>query len=199
MDEEFNVDTKESIENLNEDEEVLMDPDEASSISLDDNDDDTDDETKDISNQNDEDSEGVISDISDSDSDESENDNQKLLNYKEENYLQQMHSELLSYNNDEVQNLTTIVRNSDGIIIDLLHKTIPFLTKYEKAKVLGIRAKQLNDGAVSFIKVPSNIIDGYLIAELELEQKKIPFIIKRPIPGGGCEFWNLKDLDIIHF
>ena len=30
-------------------------------------------------------------------------------------------------------------------------------------------------------------------------KKKIPFIIKRPIPGGAFEYWKLKDLEIIHY
>jgi DNA-directed RNA polymerase subunit K/omega len=65
--------------------------------------------------------------------------------------------------------------------------------------VIGQRAKQINSGAKAFIKVPENVIDGYLVAELELMQKRIPFIIRRPTPGGGCEYWNLKDLEIISF
>ena len=32
---------------------------------------------------------------------------------------------------------------------------------------------------------------------MELKEKKIPFIIKRPIPGGGSEYWNVKDLELI--
>ena len=49
------------------------------------------------------------------------------------------------------------------------------------------------------MRVPENIIDGYIIAELELKEKKIPFIIRRPIPNGSCEYWHLKDLEIIGF
>jgi len=90
------------------------------------------------------------------------------------------------------------VRDTHNIIIDDLHKTIPFLTKYEKARILGQRAKQIDSGASPFVKVPDNIIDGYIIAEIELQEKKIPFIIRRPIPGGGSEYWNLKDLEIIN-
>ena len=48
-------------------------------------------------------------------------------------------------------------------------------------------------------KIPDNVIDGYLVAEIELMNKRIPFIIRRPISGGGCEYWNLKDLEIIGF
>jgi hypothetical protein len=32
---------------------------------------------------------------------------------------------------------------------------------------------------------------------LELEQKKSPFIIKRPFPNGGVEYWNVNDLEIL--
>ena len=73
------------------------------------------------------------------------------------------------------------------------------MTKYEKARILGQRAKQIECGAKPLVKVPENIVDGYIIAELELQQKRIPFIIRRPIPGGAFEYWNLKDLEIITF
>lgn len=135
----------------------------------------------------------------DSGSDEESEDYEKLLNNNHTDYLQNMHSGLLNYNDNEVENFTVIVRDKDGNIVDPLHKTLPFLTKYEKTKIIGTRSKQLSDGADPFIKVPDNIIDSTVIAELELEQKKIPFIVKRPMPGGGAEFWNLRDLDIISF
>jgi DNA-directed RNA polymerase I, II, and III subunit RPABC2 len=92
-----------------------------------------------------------------------------------------------------------VIRDNHNNIIDDLHRTIPYLTKYEKARVLGQRAKQINTGAKAFVKVPDHVVDGYLIAELELMQKRVPFIIRRPIFGGGCEYWNLKDLEIIGF
>jgi DNA-directed RNA polymerase subunit K/omega len=53
-------------------------------------------------------------------------------------------------------------------------------------------------GAKPFISVDEKIIDSYIIAELELREKKIPFIIKRPIPNGGFEYWHVKDLEIIY-
>jgi DNA-directed RNA polymerase I, II, and III subunit RPABC2 len=71
------------------------------------------------------------------------------------------------------------------------------LTRYEKARVLGERAKQINSGAKPLVKIDENVIDGYLIALKELEEKKIPFIIKRPMPNGGCEYWKLSDLEIL--
>jgi DNA-directed RNA polymerase I, II, and III subunit RPABC2 len=103
------------------------------------------------------------------------------------------------HNYDEISAMSNVIRDKDNNIIDKLHQTLPYLTKYERARVLGQRAKQINSGAKAFVKVPENIIDGYLIAELELAQKRIPFIIRRPIPGGACEYWRLKDLEIIGF
>ena len=75
--------------------------------------------------------------------------------------------------------------------------TIPFLTKFEFTRILGMRTKQINNGAKPFIKVPEGIIDGYLIAEREIREKKLPFIVKRPIPNGGCEYWKLEDLELL--
>ena len=102
-----------------------------------------------------------------------------------------------THNYDEVDVLSTVVRNENGQIIDPLHRTLPFITKYEKARILGERAKQLNSGAKAFVEVGPNVIDGYLIALKELELKKIPFILKRPLPNGGCEYWRIKDLEIL--
>jgi len=129
--------------------------------------------------------------------------------YDDENYLQKFdetlktniiadyHPELKQHNNDEVDVLSNVVRDKNGLIIDPLHRTIPILTKYEKARILGERAKQLNSGATPFIDVEPSLIDGYLIALKEFDEKKIPFIIKRPLPNGGCEYWKLKDLEFI--
>ena len=93
--------------------------------------------------------------------------------------------------------MTRVVRNKVGIICDNLHRTIPILTKYEKTRVLGQRAKQIDAGAKPLVVVPPNIVDGYLIARMELEQKKMPFIIKRPLPSGGFEYWDVNDLELI--
>jgi DNA-directed RNA polymerase I, II, and III subunit RPABC2 len=114
-----------------------------------------------------------------------------------ENYIESCHQEMMHLNNTEVAALSRVIRNADGVIVDALHKTMPFLTKYEKTRILGQRAKQLNQGAQPMIPVDKKIIDGYLIAQLELQQKALPFIIRRPLPGGKSEYWRLADLEII--
>ena len=135
------------------------------------------------------------------DSDENEEDEanylQKFDSKMRENFITDHHPEARTHNYEEVKALCRVSRDGRGIIIDPLHKTIPFLTKYEMTRVIGQRAKQLDSGAKAFVKVPINVIDGYHIALLELEQKKLPFIIKRPYPNGGVEYWNVSDLEVL--
>ena len=141
------------------------------------------------------------------DSDEEEDDEddydekylQKFDSEITKNYINDFHPECLHHNYEEISSMSQVVRDSNNIIIDPFHKTIPFLTKYEKAKILGQRAKQIESGTKPLINVPENVVDSYLIAELELKQKRIPFIIRRPIPGGACEYWNIKDLEFISY
>ena len=144
----------------------------------------------------------LIIDDDDDDDDEDEYDESYLQKFDSEitkNYIDEYHPECLIHNYDEITKLAIVVRDSTNIIIDPLHKTIPYLTKYERARILGQRAKQIETGARPPVKLPENVIDSYVIAELELQQKRIPFIIRRPIPNGSCEYWNLKDLEMILF
>ena len=80
---------------------------------------------------------------------------------------------------------------------EIKKKTTIRLTKYEKTKILGIRAQQLASGMPALIEVPKNIRDIRTIAEMELEQRKTPFIIKRPMPNKGCEYVKVEDLEFI--
>lgn len=141
-------------------------------------------------------------DLDDDDDDEEEEEGylKKFDKELRKNYLVDFHPEILSHNNIEIQTLSEVIRDpKSGIIIDDLHKTIPFMTKYEKTRILGIRAKQIDSGSKPFIRNSNpTLIDGYAIAQKELENKLIPFIIRRPLPNGGSEFWKIKDLQMIH-
>lgn len=77
------------------------------------------------------------------------------------------------------------------------HTSLPFLTIYERTKILGTRANQIADGARAFVKVPEHVTEPLEIAKLELEQRRLPFIIKRPMPDGTFEYWRLSDLMIL--
>ena len=140
----------------------------------------------------------AIEDSDEEDDDDSdENYLQKFEENIQKNIIAEHHPELHAQNYDEIDILSRVVRDENGVIIDPLHRTLPFITRYEKARIIGERAKQLNAGAKPMVEVDVSIIDGYVIALKEYEEKKIPFIIKRPLPNGGCEFWKFKDLEIL--
>jgi len=122
---------------------------------------------------------------------------QKFDENIKKNYIENNHPECLIDNLHLVESLSKITRNSDGIIIDDYHKTVPFLTKYEKTRVIGQRIQQLNNGAKVYVNVSDDIIDNNVIAEMELKEKKIPFIIRRPLPNNTFEYWKLQDLELI--
>jgi DNA-directed RNA polymerase subunit K/omega len=126
-----------------------------------------------------------------------ENDFYKFNNELKKNHTLNYHNECLYKNFNEIKELCKITRNKDGIIVDEMHKTMPLLTKYEKTKILGMRVKQLNSGTTPYITINEKIIDNYLIAQMELEQKKLPFIIQRPLPNNNFEYWKLQDLDLL--
>ena len=75
------------------------------------------------------------------------------------------------------------------------NKSSPFLTIYEKTRILSERAQQIADGSKPLILNPDRFDTAYDIAFEELTQKKIPFIIQRPI-GMGFEYYKLEDLHL---
>ena len=137
-------------------------------------------------------------DEDDDDDDDDDDDLQKLeWAYEEKNTLLSYHPEVTQISEEELQTLSTIVKDKNGNIVDPFHKTIPIMTKYEKAKIIGIRAQQINSGSEPFIQIDNNMIDGLTIANEELIKKKIPFIIRRPLPNGSSEYWNINDLELL--
>ena len=133
----------------------------------------------------------------DDDSDYDDSYYEKFDSELKQDYISDYHANLLQNNYDEIETLTKITGvNKDGINDDI-HRTLPILTKYEKARILGLRAKQIENGSLPLIELDKSIIDPYLIAIKELEQKKIPYIIKRPLPNGASEYWKVKDLELI--
>jgi DNA-directed RNA polymerase I, II, and III subunit RPABC2 len=118
-----------------------------------------------------------------------------IENNIEYNLLNKFHPEMKQINNNELNSLIIQDKNKKGY--DNNHTTIPIMTRYEKAKIIGLRASQINAGSDILIDIPDNIIDGITIAKMELEQKKIPFIIRRPLPNGKSEYWDINDLEIL--
>lgn len=166
-------------------------------------DDDEDDEESDSDDEEEEEAKKELTKEKVLETEEEENsdtDDNYLQKFDEEitnNYILENHQEEIVQNYAEILTLSKIVKDVEGNIIDQFHRTNPILSKYEKTKVLGQRTKQLNNGAKPLIKLSENIIDSYIIAEMELKEKKIPFIIRRPLANGASEYWTLQDLEIL--
>lgn len=73
-------------------------------------------------------------------------------------------------------------------------KTSPYLSRYERAKVISVRAQQLSVGKQPQIEVGNTNINHLEIALQELKEKKIPNNIIRKLPDKTIEIWAAKDL-----
>ena len=73
--------------------------------------------------------------------------------------------------------------------------TTPYMTKYERARVLGTRALQISMGAPVMVELEGET-DPLQIAMKELKAQKIPIIIRRYMPDGSYEDWGIDELII---
>ncbi|MFX1498421.1 MAG: DNA-directed RNA polymerase subunit K [Promethearchaeota archaeon] len=67
-----------------------------------------------------------------------------------------------------------------------------FLTRYEKARIVGARALQISFGAPILVAKPKNLIDPIKIALVELKSQILPLTIRRELPSG-----EYQDIPII--
>ena len=75
------------------------------------------------------------------------------------------------------------------------NQTNPYLTKYERTRILSERTQQIVDGSTPLIPNVERFTSAYEIAVEELNTKKLPFIIRSPLPNlSGYEYWKLDDL-----
>eukprot|EP00754_Rhynchopus_humris_P041411 Rhum_TRINITY_DN24990_c0_g1::Rhum_TRINITY_DN24990_c0_g1_i1::g.180773::m.180773/K03014/RPB6, POLR2F; DNA-directed RNA polymerases I, II, and III subunit RPABC2 len=88
-----------------------------------------------------------------------------------------------------------IMDKTDPINVKRLEDRITtrFLTKYERARILGIRALQISMGAPVKVELDGET-DPLIIASKELREKKIPIVIRRNLPDGSFEDWPIDDL-----
>ncbi|CAK9783158.1 hypothetical protein CC85DRAFT_307428 [Cutaneotrichosporon oleaginosum] len=71
--------------------------------------------------------------------------------------------------------------------------TTPYMTKYERARVLGTRALQISMNAPVLVPVEGET-DPLEIALKELAAKKIPLVIRRFLPDNSFEDWKVEEL-----
>mgnify|MGYP006122822997 CR=1 FL=1 len=122
---------------------------------------------------------------------------QKFTKEYKSDYILSNHQESLNKNYDEIKKFLDVTKDNNNNIIDAFHRTIPILTKYEKTKIIGIRLKQLNNGAKPYVTISDTILDNNIIVNMELIQKVLPFIVSRPLPNNTYEYWKLKDLELL--
>ena len=73
------------------------------------------------------------------------------------------------------------------------------MTKYEKTRLIGVRAEQIAQGALPLVDVSTiEEITPINIALAELVAGTIPYIIARTMPDGSQEFWEIKQLNIMN-
>lgn len=101
-----------------------------------------------------------------------------------------MHPEVQSVSRESLQEALSIVKS-----------TLPYYTKYEQVTLIGTRAQQLAEGAKPLVS-----LDGLLtsdpkfvwnVAEKEVFERKLPFIIHRRLPDGRSEYWSTQELSVM--
>lgn len=133
-------------------------------------------------------------------------------NYEDESSIDDNESINLDTNDDLDENLNEInVSNMSNILytnkllnnidsktikekLNMSKKTLPLITKFEFSKIKSIRVTQLSNNSNPFIETDLDDIEK--IADEEIKQMKLPFIIKRNLPNGDYELWKLSELAV---
>lgn len=80
-------------------------------------------------------------------------------------------------------------------------KTMRYYSKYEYTALLAQRAQQIADGARPLVSLdgilPSDPLFNLKVAEREIHEQKLPFLIHRRMPGGTSEFWSTQEMEKI--
>lgn len=97
--------------------------------------------------------------------------------------------------------MTKIIEDFDDIMLNYdlsKYTTRPLMTRFERAKIVGMRLEQLARGAPTLVDTSKchSIRDVVL---KELDEKKLPFIIIRSLPNGKKEYWRVADLVVPPF
>jgi len=106
-------------------------------------------------------------------------------------------TDITEKDNQKDDDIMKKIKKTHVIVDNSERETKPILTKYERVRILGDRAKQLSLGAKPMLLN----VEHYGpkdIARLELEKGVIPFIIERPLPDGRYERWKVSELKIVN-
>ena len=87
-------------------------------------------------------------------------------------------------------------RGGGGAVPRHERTTTPYMTKYERARILGTRALQISMNAPVLVQLEGET-DPLEIAGKELREKRVPFVVRRYMPDGSYEDWGIDEL-IVH-
>lgn len=85
---------------------------------------------------------------------------------------------------DDVQD-NIVINNNDKI-------TKPYISKFERVRMISDRTSQLARGAKSMLKNVKGM-NPEDVALLELKNKVIPLIVERKLPDGSVEKWKVSE------
>ncbi|WVY98965.1 hypothetical protein V8G54_031116 [Vigna mungo] len=99
----------------------------------------------------------------------------------------------LENKNDELTGDPIDTEDREEEQVDRPRKTSKYMTKYERARILGTRALQISMNAPVMVELEGET-DPLEIAMKELRERKIPFTIRRYLPDGSYEDWGVDEL-----
>ena len=77
------------------------------------------------------------------------------------------------------------------------HRTSPYLSRYEEARVIGVRALQLENNAPAMLDTRGEY-DPIKIARMELAARVMPLVVRRRLPDGFIETRDVNELEWIY-
>lgn len=94
-----------------------------------------------------------------------------------------------------------IFRNEVAEMVKQPRITREYFTKYEYTALISIRSQQLAEGAKPLVELTGLRMSDPMfvenVAKREIEQRKLPFIIRRRLPDGTTEFWSVQEMESV--
>jgi DNA-directed RNA polymerase I, II, and III subunit RPABC2 len=92
---------------------------------------------------------------------------------------------------------STTAADTLGLISPDKRSTLPVLSTYEKAKIVGLRAQMIDDGSPLLITPTPGVTDPIQLALMEVRAKRSPVVIKRVFTDGSYEEWRLHEMVVV--
>ena len=104
-------------------------------------------------------------------------------------------------NIDQHPEVQPVFRNEVMDAIKQPRITREYFTKYEYTTLLATRAEQVAQGAKPLVSLEglktSDPMFVWNVAKREVEQQKLPFMVRRQLPNGTSEYWSAQELEMM--